>query len=575
MLREHVSDYAELHKRVSELEPPPAGTVRVFRGQAQDFSLVPSGRRRKVPRASIWAHYSRQMIMSLQRKGPDEDFQKEAQLWMVWLQALAQHYGAGSNYLDVTHDLGAAAWFAFHTSSAATLKTVVGPPGDSSHDSTVQTEWIRLSPHPGPAYVYVLDLEPWDTKDLPDAGQIVDLKDAPELFHSARIEVQSGCLVWADENEDLKSRAIREFVVEQGVDAPYASWSVEQIFPPPSEDTWYGRFLTLPFLVDAEADGDSPHLGQSLPVTLFLSAPDSPYVADIRSKFRYLLPSPVYEELSDMAPAPPNASPIDTLFAAATPIVLEGPQISAHPPVEDTSWNHELLLSDWSMEVDAFDKKTDESAGRVDLSNALIEFSPLDQTGWFEGEPITEAMLRAVWIIRDRDGGDGLTAYLFMQSYPVSRFERLGPIYLRLGAGRRLEYALGQDGKPWADIADLAIYGKAIVSCLVLLRDCSPIPKAAAYPQLVAGGDEGWNMVVPLSSSAARLYRAAASGAQPWYVLRHPDGEPYTVAQPNLGGLSLRNQSKSFGDLSAEEIRGYITANAASSSDSSDSTNAR
>ena len=96
-----VSGYRELLSRIEALPAPPAGTVRVFRGQTQDYPLRPSARRRKVPRAEIWAHYLRHLVMHLEGQGVNADISREFQLWFVWLQALAQHYGAGSNYLDV------------------------------------------------------------------------------------------------------------------------------------------------------------------------------------------------------------------------------------------------------------------------------------------------------------------------------------------------------------------------------------------------------------------------------------------------------------------------------------------
>ena len=554
MLRQHVSSFAELETYISELDPPDAGTVRVFRGQSKPHPLVPSGRRRPIVHGSIWAHYSRQMIYRIQQQGPDDDFEREAQLWLVWLQALAQHYGAGSKYLDVTHDLGMAVWFAVNESSSATLKSVVGSPDDSGDDAVVETHWVRLTQHSAPAYIYVLDLEPYELESLPNAGDLVDLMDAPSIFHSPRIKAQSGCLVWADEDQDLKSYAVCEILLENGAEnSPYEAWTVEQVFPPPAIDEWYARFLELPFLVAADADSEQACLRQSLPTTLFLPAPKSDYVADIRSRFRYLFPPLVSESLQGMGESPEKGGSGEFSFPNATTIVLEGPQISAYPPLDSYSWNYELLLEDWSEDVDTYEITSDKVSERVPLKSVLIEISPLDEVGWYDGEPIDEGMLRAVWIRRDEKG---VSAYLFLQNYPSPSIEPIGPLILRLNAQRRLAI---DDPEGGTDLASFGRYGKAIVACLVLIRDCSPIPKAAAYPECSAGGgDDSVKHVIPVSSAAARLYKTAGYRSRPWYVARDPGGAPFTVAQPNLGEITVTAPTLNFADVSAADIQRYV-----------------
>jgi hypothetical protein len=558
---ETVRTYVELQGRIATLPPPAEGLVRVFRGQSHDYPLKPSGRRRKVPRADIWSHYLRRLVMYLEKQGVHEDLDREFQLWIVWLQALAQHYGAGSNYLDVTHDLGIATWFAFHTSKAAKLETVVGPPGEVGQDISLKTSWVRLLPHPGPAYLYVLDLKPWSREGLPAAGELVDLREAPALFHSARINVQSGCLVMAEPDQDLKTLATRQFVLEGGFDeSPYVSWSLERVFPPPAEDPWYARFLSLPFLITPSADnGGQACLQQSLPVTLYLSSRDAPYVSDIRSRFRHLYPALIHLELDDEEPASEDWWEAFRL-ADATPVVLEGPQITAHPPVGDRSWNHEVLLSDWVDDVEAYALDSGASVGRARLTNVLVEFSPLEEVAWYDGE-VGEQLLRAIWVVRNASGE--LAVFVFLQNYPWASFARLGPIFLRLGEGRRLEVRGAGPGASWADIATFERFGKAIVSTLVLLRDCSPRPKAAAYPELAADNERGWAILVPVSAGAARLFRASSSDARRhWYIPRHPDGEPFTTARPNIGMLRMEIPS-SYADVSAAELQRHIAAAAA------------
>jgi len=537
-----VANYAELQERIDALPPPAPGLVRVFRGQDQNYPLLPSGRRRVVPRADIWAHYLRRRISFVEKMAVHDDLNIELQIWTIWLQALAQHYGAGSNYLDVTHDLGIAVWFGFHKLKMAKLETVVGPPDTTGQDSIVKTSWLRLRPHSGPAYIYALDLPAWKGESLVNPGEVVDLATAPKIFHSQRIQVQSGCLAYADKNQDLaKDYLVPGMPIEMTAgfaESPYGSWTVENIFPAPAEDAWYARFLSIPFLMTPEKDGNDVHFRQLLPVMLFLSSPDSAYVADIRSRFRHLLPALVLPEaavqeeklVESESAAPPVGWWTSVDPEQATVIALEGPQISAHPPVENVLWNHDLLLSDWVTEVDTFDVATKEAIGSVGIENVVIEFSPLEEVEWNLGE-VNGYLLRAMWILRGPNGE--LVAHPLLQDYPGFQTGQAGPIQLQLDPGsRRLQWRGTEITGPWEDISTFGRLGKAIVSCLVLLRDLSPIPKMAAYPSLQTGTDgDGTSVVLPVSSAPARLYQVTSSTQpRPWYMLRDQLGQPYTTA---------------------------------------------
>lgn len=555
-----VHSYTELQQRIAALPPPKEGLVRVYRGQSHNYPLQPSGRRRKLPRAEIWSHYLRRLVMAIERSGPhDDDLNREFQIWMIWLQALAQHYGAGSNYLDVSHDLGVAVWFAFHKTKSAKLETIVGPPNIEGQDSTEKTEWLRFVPHEGPGYVYVLDLKPWNGEGIPQAGEIVDLKQAPEIFHSKRIEVQAGCLVLADEKQDLTEGNLvteQPFEMVAGfAESPCGSWTVEQIFPSPAEDHWYARFLGLPFLLTPEENKEAM-LQQSLPIMLFLSSKESPYVGEIRRQFRHLLPAHVYDGIQPMSQTTPGEWWAKLGPNEATIVALEGPQISAGPPVHNEMWNHDLLLTDWIDDVETYNLKNEPLQERVTLKNLIFEFSPLE-TPWYEGITPDE-MLRAMWIVRGDE--DQLAVYSIFQDYPGFRIAQAGPILLRLDpTTRRLQWRPPREDRPWKAIAELGLTGKAILSSLVLLRDLSPQMKLAPYPMMEADAGEPdlMSAVVPISEGDARLFLASGPDVRPWCVLRHADGEPYTTAKPNVGSMTFTSRTR-FGQMPATELRQYL-----------------
>ena len=338
--------------------------------------------------------------------------------------------------------------------------------------------------------------------------------------------------------------------------SPYESWTVENIFPPPAEDRWYARFLRLPFLLTPET-GKEATLQQSLPIQLFLSSRDSPYVTDIRSRFTHLLPAHIFSSLR-MEPSKSKEWWSKCTPENAAVVALEGPQISAHPPHEDKSWNHELLMSDLATEAEVFEIGKDQPAATIDLDSVIFEFSPLE-VAWEEGESHGE-LLRAIWMVR-APAGD-LAAFLIYQDYPGFNIAQAGPILLRLGSeSRRLEWRAPSKAE-WSDLSKLAPAAKAIISCLVVLRDLSPEPKFAAYPDLVAdAGSDQESSVIRVSSAPARLFRATVEDAsRQWYVLRHPNDDPYTVANPNIGTITLKG-SRSFGQMTAAELKQILMKN--------------
>ena len=558
-----VRSYDELLRRIRDLPPPAPGRKRVYRGQPRHYGvMLPSGRRRTVPRAAIWSHHLRRLLMRLEASAVREDIEQEFQIWLIWLQALAQHYGAGSNYLDVTHDVGIALWFAFHDSRTAENETVIGAARGDRDDYRVRTTWVRLVRQPGPVQFYALDLAPWDGKGTPDPGTLVDLQDAPDVIDtSKRIQVQSGCLVYADEGMDLMSYVVPGTPIEVAggfEESPYASWTVEQIFPPPEEDVWYRRFLSLPFLYGLDPRRGDACFQPSLPITLYLPTPQSPYVAALKSHFRQLLPPLVHRRLASASVEPGEEWWRKERLDDATPIVLEGPQVTAHPPVDHPSWNHELLLADWEDQAPTYAPGAAAPAGVTRTDNVLITFSPLEDFRWYE-ETRAGHLLRALWILKGPEGQ--IAVFSVLQDYPAIDIEVLGPLLVRLGPeSRRLEWVVAGDDAPGQDIVTLAAFAKPIVSSLVLLRDLGTAPKAAAYPTLDTGTDGGERRyLVVVSAGAARLVRAGSEGERPWFLLRHASGEPYTTAEPNLGSLTVTSRLP-FGRIEAAEIRRAVAS---------------
>ena len=123
-----VDDLAQLQRVLDNLGLPGPGTKRVYRGQIQQYynksgepSLLPSSFRQMVPDLldPDWAFITTVLASAL-----DLPEGGGSNTYFVWVPALLQHYGARSDYVDVTTDPFTALWFALH----------------HRHDSTIQRQ---------------------------------------------------------------------------------------------------------------------------------------------------------------------------------------------------------------------------------------------------------------------------------------------------------------------------------------------------------------------------------------------------------------------------------------------------
>ena len=52
----------------------------------------------------------------------------DAENFLLWTRVIAQHYGPGSTFLDVTYSADVALWFALHSLRAVRSQHLFGPP---------------------------------------------------------------------------------------------------------------------------------------------------------------------------------------------------------------------------------------------------------------------------------------------------------------------------------------------------------------------------------------------------------------------------------------------------------------
>jgi hypothetical protein len=207
----------ELSSFFKALPPVPEGKVRVYRGQPHDFGVMLASAHRSSHNtvlAGLWKAYAHhiaeeywhsskasllevapiaKMWPEFQGYGDMVDEQYEFAI-NIGFEAVAQHYGPGSEYLDVSTSLEAALWFAFHEIEEVEVQfpTSVVYSGARWLDYySVDSGWL-----------YVFDVAPWKPGFRRKHGDFISLLDAEAPFRSARMVAQTGCLLWAEASQD-------------------------------------------------------------------------------------------------------------------------------------------------------------------------------------------------------------------------------------------------------------------------------------------------------------------------------------------------------------------------------------
>jgi FRG domain len=558
-----ISDFQSLQHALRSLPPPAAGMTRVFRGQTEHYpALTPAGLRRPLVRQTIWSLVSRQIMAELSQKPiqailDDEEFRAR----LIWLEAIAQHYGLGSDFLDVSPDLETALWFAFNKLDQVWRNGTIGPPGapDPKRDFPSRIPWYRHTPSPS-GYLYVMDLPAWDGVSLRLApGQLVELLKAPKTFSSSpRIRAQLACLAYASkENDNLADFVVGKAPIKlarpmtgvKGLDRP-----AEALFPPPSADEWYARLLSIPLQFEATPQTGMAVLNRCLPVACYVGS--DPYVGEIAASEMILPPALIFDALSEMNAETGTGSEWwrNRSTADSTNVVIEAPFPYAEPPVDSELWNHGLLAGDMTDEVPTYGPDAKTRQAPVQMQNVAIQFEELD-TGKLHAANSGESieLFRGIWIIRN---ATEFAVHLVLQSFPDGSFALAGPIIVRLDTARnRLVFALPKSPSAWKEVTDLPPVAKPLFMALRVLRALSPTLKPDPWPMLIT---DKVNYLVAATKDVARLVRMRdPRGRHDWYVIRNNDNEPFTHVTGGAGVLELKSDVP-FGRVNPAQLRSAL-----------------
>ena len=577
-----VHSHTELMTILADLGEPPDGRIRVFRGQTREFknskgqpSLLPTlSRRSGAPMYDpAWMGTMVKYISlddSASTVSPDLE---TANAWVpvsvdfetsrVWAPALVQHYGPGSHFLDVTHDIDVALWFSCHQYHERwiTLEKENDPQkiqNNIRHAVAWSTEIVTGGARTDASspIIYVFDVVPWNGVAIPEHGQLVDLLalgPMPQLLKKAnRLKAQSAALIYADQRSperlDLYGEVLfrvllgHDFDISQIADRKW----VEEIFPPITTDPLYKTLVQFP----AYAQFDPIRLEQPLPIALQLSRElpfrDSPNVTDLGGTGDYA--SPKRLKLSSTSRPGPDAYVVRQLsdylslgchmkpplcyqwilesekdlgrvklgsrqfhLEDALPLFLEAPLWTFTPGVEsprDLGW---WIQSALPLGI------ADEISGHS-TDNVYVEICPLDVVN--PDLLKNQDLLRASWLVRV---GHNYAATVFMQDVTggvysltvryrydseLGSFEKEEPTDMALDAGNLVSFTL-----------------KALFVTLTIVRDLSPGFKPPSRYSLIAD-----DMYLPGTLLVPQLAKPHLTSSTGYVIPKALDGTRYLKA---------------------------------------------
>lgn len=228
----------------------------VFRGQVKDRPLVPSMLRGKgnvsgrapgcIPILTAnWHVCAKRLVSRFKERRPTD----------IEIQAVMQHYGYRSFFIDVTSDPEATLWFALHKFESDRTPLHV----DKQLRSAV-FQWSRYEPSSS-GFMYFILLPEHESQN-----QYLDLTRVMPKS-AARIHRQKAGAIFCSR----RSRSIDDLVVAKlrVVDGGWFRNSNQNVkttefFPPPSVDDFYRCLCTVPYFIAPEMEMEKIELGHPL-----------------------------------------------------------------------------------------------------------------------------------------------------------------------------------------------------------------------------------------------------------------------------------------------------------------------
>lgn len=507
-----VDSLSALIRIIDALPPPAADRVRVYRGQTANYpAMLPSACRPNAPfTGRLWDIALLNVREAAGSADAAEDSTARSMATLmnlgVWFKVLAQHYGPGSPYLDVTTSPDVALWFALNEnlSAGAFDRYVVTESGAGPIAVVCPTlKFAALASRTG--WFYVLDVPRGNGTDLPKHGELLELAAGPPFVSGClRVVRQHGGLVMGD--RDVDGGDLSPFyayppiaVTRPFADCPFIDREPRFVFPGPDEDAWYARFLQAPLVPQPSAD-QGVEYRQSLGVYL-VTTPSEENTASLLDRQVARMPPLVRARLRAMPEtrqalrAACGADP-----EAATYVQVEVPLLAGLPPA--ARWNQSALAAGLARRVQPRVETSGEPLPAVSLENVLVQLSPLETS--LLDAPSGADTLTAVWLVRR---GLRVLFTAFMNSYDTGADDGgriVGPLPIEFADdAQAFVTTLGDARVPLLDAALPEVLVKGFFVGLELLRGVSRTLKPDPYPAVIH--DKAGRLVALLPMRTAPL----------------------------------------------------------------------
>ena len=587
LLRPPITNLSDLQRSIASLPKPSPGFIRVYRGQTHrsDSMLPTSARGHAQPPMSIWGAYCANLSLTIaaqmgmdetlippagasvprswlrlpwQRKPVETPVKKVPTLegmevlhFMAFgFQALAQHYGPGSPFLDVTHSLDIALWFALHTLERH--DAVMAPANPLALlKSPAQIKYETLTtyrPHrESPGWLYVFNVMPWGRGRLPRAGELIDLQDQDiprALQASLRVRRQQACLLCGGAVEDPHD--LMQFAAGDPIpvtwplqDASGLNLTVEDLFPNPALDPWYDAFLRIPKAPAFEPRRGVVERRRPLEVAIYGESgkEDARKILEGLREIEDVAHHPSLSSLSIPESKLPTTWSQDVRarmcahrLGAATRILGEGPLMPTTPPPDSGSWKFDVMTAGIADTIETTAFLTGAPGGPITTNSVLLQLSPLEVPGWrLAGRGAQLQLPTCLWLVRSEKK---YVLHVFEQGFPETKIHVQQPVCFQFDAAtKNFQIWYQQQWLPATGRGDFDLF---LLTILTILYQISPGWTESPVIQRPFRQGQPWPNAAQDAIQAfgkLRLVRVRGKSSNgDWHILRKPGSEdPYAV----------------------------------------------
>jgi hypothetical protein len=391
--------FQQVQNYIDNLPKVAEGHTRLFRGQTSHYDQIISSAHRgeEVEGRAQWNQYCSLLAHDLAlRKG---DKLENIAIILYWVEILSQHYGSGSEFLDVTKSVNIAIWFALNKCERVERQFLSGEQGDPSpNDIITINQYLTYSHSENNGVIYVLDIPEALNDSFLDRRTAINLsEELQSIFEGAtRIKVQEASVVRCDPN--VNKGDVSNFlacdpihIAPSCLDGIGDEYTSSYLFPSPEIDIWYDHFCKVPYSLCAFSDTGQMAGKRSIPVEFYVNNQKSFELVQrrvvTRNPFNYYLQNPQVD--------PKDREEYDE----ATPILLDNPVLLTSSRTRLDNWNEALLWKHADLTT-VKDPEKISTTKQYCTSNTFYEFSPLEYADWQGVVDKTEDAFhtRALWL---------------------------------------------------------------------------------------------------------------------------------------------------------------------------------